>query len=468
MLTRLFQRTSRLAIWSSVSRHIPRQYVSSRVFTTTSEPSLEALESILTRNLTKNSSELSVSEILSDEVCRIPSIDGVAIGSIVIITSTASEIPLKGIVLHFNKNFSTVAILGGQGSRVKRGAPVTMTGEIYKLCVPRVLFALSPLKVNQNPLDPLVSKVPIVDMLFSSVLDKGMTVGIYTCAPFNFFSSQPGTVQFPSQPTITSAIDMYLDLISQASRAINYFKDNRNVLFQIDLRGFQSACESLEFQAGHPLPISPQSLVASVLQLGQVNSAGNAISVIALFNKPSDFRNEASQNIDIPIELGLDGSIQNLYALLSRFGIRKNISNPCEIFIRHLLDGYRKSADLEMKSNMNMYIDDWERDEQESFNTLIRLLVPVSKIYEKCENEIEKIILIRALTILFFNKTPKLNSTAVTKFGSDLIEAFRLEESDLIDWANEKIKTDQNDVVQAIDEAVMRHRLGFEVSNPLS
>lgn len=387
-----------------------------RPFSTSAEPSLEAMESFLLKGESKTS--LHVSEIVSDEIIRFPTVEGVAVGKIVRIDSGQSSV--EGVVVHFDKNFSTAAVRNGSAASLSRGSSVSLTGERVKLSVPRVKFALDSVR---HSVEPLPTYVSVIDMLLPDFVTKGMTVGIYSSSAS--VSADPvadNVVLFPSKPH-QSSLDMFLDLIAQASEALSRESD---VTLVADLRLFEAAYKSLEFQSGHMLPVCPQSLVASVLQLSHSDSR-RSLSVVALLKSASDFGNEAARSVDIPIEVAGDKSISNLKSLVTRFGLKKYPSTPRELLVRHLAEGFRRSAELEEKKSLNVFVDDFERDEQESFNTCLRLLPVVGEAFTKA-SEIERIVLMRALTILFFNRTPKRNSAAISKFPDELLSTFRLEE----------------------------------------
>lgn len=427
-----------------------------RPFSTSAEPSLEAMESFLLKGESKTS--LHLSEIVSNEIVRFPTVQGVAVGKIVRFDSGSSSV--EGVVVHFDKNFSTAAVRNGCAASLSRASSVSLTEKRVKLSVPRVKFALDSARHSQ---DPLPTHVPVIDMLLPDFVTKGMTVGIYSSsASVSAYPVTDNVVLFPSKPN-QSSLDMYLDLIAQASEVLSRKSD---VTLVADLRHFEAACKSLEFQSGHMLPVSPQSLVASVLQLSHSDSR-RGLSVVAFFNSASDFGNEAARSVDIPIEVAGDKSISNLSSLLTRFGLKKYPSTPRELFVRHLMDGFRRSAELEGKKSLNLFIDDFERDDQESFKTCLRLLPVVGEAFNKA-SEIEQIVLMRALTILFFNRTPKRNSSAISKFAHELLSAFRLEEDHLLLWAANQMAETPSDAIQAIDEAIIRHRFRFEISNPLS
>ena len=115
---------------------------------------------------------------------------------------------------------------------------------------------------------------------------------------------------------------------------------------------------------------------------------------------------------------------------------------------------------------MGIFIDDWEQDERECISSLIKLLPVVGEVFAKAGSVGEERVLVRALTTLFFNKTSKRHSAAVQSFPSQLLEAFRSEECELLDQLAQPEEPSE-DLIHSLDHTLMKHRYRFELTNPL-
>ena len=431
--------------------------VPQRTFTSVNEPSLEAMEAMLMRGST-DPTKLCASDVLSDEVIKIPIIDGIGVGSWVSVSTGAGSV--RGVVLHFNKHSATIALTGSATGSVSRGASVELLGDVapFKFGVAKLRFNLSE---NVTASKGRSTHVPVVDWLLGDSIKAGTTVGIYAPSGFRVPQSSNAVVF----PTTTRAVDMYIELITLANKAVAESLA-RDVTLVVDLRSFEQACRSLEFQVNCPLPVSVQSLVASVLQLAHTNDAGHSLSVVAVMNAPSDFSGEAAQSVDIPIQIAGDNSIANLHSLLTRFSLRSNTQGGSSDLVRRLLEGFDRSAALQQRQEAGVFVDYWETDELESFNTLLRLLPRAAAVVAQSTSEAEKLIVTRAMSVLFFNKTQKRNSAQVDKFCHDLIDTFKRDESALMDQIEDAREITPSLTLE-VDEALIRHRYSFELCSPI-
>jgi hypothetical protein len=417
------------------------------------EPSLDEMSSFLSGSANK------VLEVVSDEIVRIGVIEGVGIGSHVRV-STAFGDEAQGIVLQYNSKSATVALVGENRGVISRGASVTLnsdSGSRTKFQINRVPFNVA--DNTQEKRERISTSVPLVDMLLKDHLQAGSTIAIYSS------SFQPAAVSFPSKKIISSSMELYLDLISQANAALRRVSSESTV-FVCDLRRFEDACRSLEFQAGFPLPVNPQSLVSSVLQLAHTNDKGFSLSVIALFNSPSDFGNEASQSVDVGIELAGNHQVSNLGELIPRFALTKNPRTYIGHLLKRIVEGSKTSSELDQRKSMGIFADFWEQEERENFESLLRLLPVAAEKFESTTSIAEKRLLVRAMSILFFNKSPKLHSAAIAGFPNQLIEKFQLEEHELLERLETGSESDE-DLMAAVDSALVKHRYCFELTNPL-
>jgi hypothetical protein len=70
--------------------------------------------------------------------------------------------------------------------------------------------------------------------------------------------------------------------------------------------------------------------------------------------------------------------------------------------------------------------------------------------------------------VLHFNTTSKLNSAAVAAFPKELVSVFGREEAKLMNELDACEKgVPSEELVQAVDTALYKHRYKFEISNPL-
>ena len=398
-----------------------------------------------------------VSDIVSDEVVKIPITDGVCVGSKISFTTASGEV--EGVVIQYNSKTATVALTGGNRGSISRSNSFSIKrGSLEKFRINRVPFTKSSDPVSPNT--RLISNIPSLDMLLNEKLKSGSTIAIYSP------TLKPGKVSFPSNDQPTTAIEMYLDLVKQANAALERSK-NESITLVCDFRKFADACRSLEFQAGCVLPSSPQSLVASVLQLAHTNDSGHALSVIALFNERADFGSEASRSVDVAVDLASDSSIANLKELLTGYSLKEFQGSLHDQLIGRVVQGLRFSEELAERQKMGIFVDDWEEDERESISSLIKLLPVVSEAFSKTENVGEQRVLVRALTTMFFNKTGKRHSAAVIKFPGELIEAFRVVEPELLEILAKETNVPL-EFTLSLDHALMKLRYRFELTNPLA
>jgi hypothetical protein len=353
---------------------------------------------------------------------------------------------VNGVVLQFDSAKATVAIQG-KGS-VSRDSIVSVLDT-------KSFFKMKALKINSDPsecVSKMKTHVPVVDMLLGPRLLAGQTIGIYSSS---FFHPASGSLRFPSSPEVSkSSFQLYQDLFEVANKAIaqTAFGDAHLVA---DFRNFEVACSSLEFQARHALPVSPQSLVAAVLQLSH-RTRKAALSVTAIFNSKSDFKGESAQNVDISIELAGDNeTVSNLESLLIQracFACSKPSSSLSreDDLIRHLVEGFRAKSEIYYKKKAGVFVDFWEAEQIDSFDTLLRLLSPVSKLYATC-SERDKNILMKALTLLHFNKSSERNSSAVSRFPQELL--------------NTLSKVGDPETIDIDSSTIMQHRFEWELTN---
>jgi hypothetical protein len=158
--------------------------------------------------------------------------------------------------------------------------------------------------------------------------------------------------------------------------------------------------------------------------------------------------------VDFPVELGASGDLINLHALLQRFALVQKIdADPLKALRDRLLKGFELSRDLESRKQAGIYIDYWEQEDNDSFKTLLKLLSPVAKVHTKSNSELERTILLRALTVLHFNKTiPRPNESSIDRFPHELLESFRCKEA-----------LDPKSILE-IDYALMKHRFEWELT----
>ena len=413
------------------------------------DPSLDAMEAMLNRPTN------GVSEVCSDEIVRIPSQDGIAVGSWVRLGEA------EGVVIQFNSKLATVALTSKCNVSRNSSFEIESDKKPMSFSVNRIPFTTSH---ASGPPASLFSGVPAIDLLLAPYLKIGSTVGIYSQSFVPKLEHYDANlVHFPSRPN-QSAMEMYIDLIDVCNRAI---ASCESVTVVADLRLFDTACKSLEYQAGCPLPVSPQSLVGSLLQLSHSNEQ-RSVSVVALLNSASDFHYEASQSVDIGIEV--EGSIvTNLRALLSRFAVKKSPQTVSELFIKRIVDGFKARETLQEKQAMGVFVDYWEQDEESSFDTVMKILT-LSPSLVSAKSDAERTVLLRALSVLFFNKSPKRNSATIEKFPKELLDVFNLEEDELMTaLANFDGVVESNpDLMHAMDQALLYHRTRFELTNPLA
>ena len=398
------------------------------------EPSLDALESALRGGMT-------VTEVVSAEVVRIPAVNGVGIGSQVELGSSG-----KGVVIHFDRTLATVAIQEGSPRR----------GELVSVAEGKFRFAISPVKFSaeaptaHNPL----STVPVVDMLFPGCVLEGSTVAVYGVKSPPACKNSSKLISFPSSSP-SSGVQMYLDLITVANRAL---LDSATIPTTLVLRlnGIESIFSSLEFQAGHPLPIAPKSLIEAILQLSHKPAPGSSagLSVVASFDSVGDFSKEFQASVDVGIELAGDGSVGNLESLLTRFSPRQKDN----ALVARIASGFAARKSLIAQQELGLTVDYWDKEELDSFETLLKLLGMVAPLHA-VSSPPERRLLERSLTVLFFNKTSRSDAIALSRFGPDLIKLFHEEESELM--------KDIESSGSRLDSALLRHRFNFQVTNPI-
>ena len=421
------------------------------------DPSIEAMESFLLSSTRPN--RLTVTEVISDEIVRIPSVDGIAVGSWISFENKA-----KGIVLHFDKSFATIGLVGSKTSSVCRNMSAELLHE------PPLSFRIPsvPFRTNEkfsSPSRSLVTGVPVIDLLLNHTVKPGMTVGIYGSDSLPIFPSSESinVVEFPNRTNPpTSGIDMYLDLLRAARAAME--SKNRETVLVVDFRGFENACESIQYQSGHLLPVSAQSLVASVLQLSH-----GSLSVIAAFNKKEDFHHEAERSVDIPIELS-GGVVTNLIPLLSRFALKKQPVTAEEMLINRIVEGSRFKQSVADKEAMKMFVDFWEKEDVESFETMMRVLPGVAKLLASDHGVGMKYMLVRSMCVLPFNKTSKLNSAAVLVYSKEFVKTVEMGAHDLLEEVTNSLESKgylEEDLRNAVDSMLYHIRYKFEITNPL-
>lgn len=415
---------------------------------TGADPSLEQLVATLTGD--SDSKFFKVISVISDEIVKIPSIDGISVGSKVKLGDS-----VKGVVLQFDPHSATVAMYGTNRGIISRESKVSLLASDAPMKFKKKGLKLNSPRARAPRCEQTIpSSVPVVDMLFGPFMHRGLTVGVYSGSfkPDSESLKNDGAMvmKFPSKSN-ESAFEMYIDLFNVANKAMEEtcINGKKFVHLIVDFREFESAMKSLEFQANHSLPVSPQSLVASVLQLSHA-----FMTVTGIFNSKTDFCGEASQSVDFPVELGASGDLINLHALLQRFALVKKIdADPLKALRDRLLRGFELSWDLESRKQAGIYVDFWEQEDNDSFQTLLKLLSPVAKAYAKSNSELERTILLRALTVLHFNKTtPRRYESSIDRFPHQLLESFRFKEG-----------LDPKNILE-IDYALMKHRFEWELT----
>lgn len=368
-----------------------------------SDPSLEMMQASLSKGLNR----LVVTQVLSDEMVRIPSVDGLGIGSQLFIGPKQ----LPGIVVHFDKTFATVAC----PHAVAIGQEVVPQGSYFKFSIPSVSFsACSPSVAS----DQILTGISEIDWLMN--VQEGTSVGIYGQCPDRW------ELSFPSKK-FSTAIDMYLDLISVANEAMATAK-SKPVVLRLNFRGMESVFESLQFQAGHPLPISPNALVSSILQLSHKPAPNGSfgVSIIAVFDDPTSFGGEATQSVDMGVSLDGAGRVANLDTLVCK---QKSDSTVKGALLNRICTGYEKKRDFHQQEQMGIYVDYWDKEEIDSFNTMIKILPFAAKLTDPRDS----MIAMRALTILHFKKTGKLDRLDIEQFIPKIIPMVSAESIDQID-----------------------------------
>jgi hypothetical protein len=204
-------------------------------------------------------------------------------------------------------------------------------------------------------------------------------------------------------------------------------------------------------------------MVASVLQLSHARNYTNGLSVIALFNSKTDFGSEASRSVDIDVELGEENEVTNLSQLLSRFSLKKSQTTMQERLSKRLIEGLNASKELRERQEVGVFVDFWEIEESECISSLIKLVPFAAKKFTTASFAEQQIIL-RALCTMFFNKTSRRHAAAIERFPDQLIDVFNQEESDLVQSLNAEL---HDDLLHALDAALMKHRYRFELTNPL-
>ena len=407
-----------------------------------SDPSLEQLEAQLTRPLEGS----CVTEILGSDIVRVNSMQGISVGAEVSVGLSG-----RGVVVQFDSNSAMVA-LRGSNNAIFRGSEVSLIppeSPSFKFRV-KSRDRFSPPHVKQNNGSLVKSFVPVADMLLSPHLTAGKTVGIYS----PWFKTT-NSLDFPRVSDGKNAFDMYTDLFDVANKAVSESENGRqSVRLVADFRNFQHSMEFLQYQVGNALPVPPHALVASVLQLAQGN-----LSVLAIFNSESDFKGEAIQNVDVPIQLGECGEVKNLFALLQRFAGPHIFHSSADqdaksSLVEHMLNGFRFKADLSGRKEAGIFIDFWDQDSEDSFNTLVSLLGPVAEKYaSSSSSETQRTILLRALTVLHFKKTSK-KSSALTRFPLEVLDTLEKSQRHL-------------GSIEEIDYALREHRFDWELTNEL-
>ena len=406
-----------------------------------SDPSLEQLEAQLTRPLGGS----CVTEILGSDIVRVNSMQGISVG-----TEVSVGLSGRGVVLQFDSNSAMVA-LRGSNNAIFRGSEVSLIppeSPTFKFRVKSRNRFSSP-HVKQKKGSLVKSSVPVVDMLLSPHLTAGKTVGIYS----PWFKA-PNSLDFPRVSDGMNAFDLYKDLFDVANKAVTESEKGLQCVHLVaDFRNFHHSMEFLQYQVGNALPVPPHALIASVLQLAQDN-----LSVTAIFNSEADFKGEAIQNVDVPIQLGESGEVKNLFALLQRFAgphvLNSSADDAQSSLVEHLLNGFRFKADLSARKEAGIFIDFWDQDSEDSFNTLVSLLGPVAEKYASCSSsETQRTILLRALTVLHFNKSSK-KSSALTRFPLEVLDTLEKSQRHL-------------GSIEEIDYALREHRFDWELTNEL-
>ena len=174
--------------------------------------------------------------------------------------------------------------------------------------------------------------------------------------------------------------------------------------------------------------------------------------------------------MDIGVEMTSGGRITNLVSLLSRFSVKKTPTCMEDILIKKVVEGSRFRQTVSDKEAIKMFVEDWEKDELNSYETMMRVLPEVARHVSKDISAGVKYVLMRSLCVLPFNKTSKLNSAAVVGFPRQLSETFDMEENELLHQIERACGSGDElgvDLVNAVDSALYQHRYKFEITNPL-
>lgn len=390
----LFSRTIRFS--SPLSKVLYRQF---------SSPSLESMQAFLL-SPKEHPGQLRVVEVLGDEVVRIPTMDGVGVGSMVEVGTTS------GIVIQFDKYFTTVGLL--TRGRIAAGSHVRVLDEdCFKFRVASEKMGV----VRTNRSDAMeTTGSSVLDFLLGPVIPRGITIALYgVSGSFNFAGgSSSNVIRFPSeQRTNLTGFGLYVDLINCGNKALQSANDQVTTLV-VDLRHFEDACKSIQFQSHAPLPVSPVSLIASILQLAN----GQNLSVIVLGNSSTDFDNELERSADLGVRVPCDKD--NMMRIVRRFVAStpvQSIVRKC--FLEKLIE--RDAYYSEMRNRekqFQLYTDYWEKEEMDSIETVWKLLPYIG---EERLSERDNLILMRAMTILHFNKTSKSSSADIRSFPRELL-----------------------------------------------
>jgi hypothetical protein len=419
------------------------------------EPSLESMESFL-----KSAPDATshVSEVMGNGIVRIDPVDGVGIGSWVKVGEN------RGIVIQFNKNFMTVGVIGQ--SVIHSGVPVEpLVGSLpFRFYVP-CGWKDQMGGFIARPKQPKISTTGsvIVDFLLGEKVPRGITTALYGKSEEVISTDDDSVViRFPrTEPGFAQ----YIDLFECAKEAVESSKTRATKLI-VDLRQFENACKSIQWNAKFsPLPVSPASLVASVLQL----SNGSTLSVIALANTPSDFDNELERSVDIGIEL--DG-VSNLFSILKRFN-RPTVEGPSidarSALIKILIQEHDNWTVMSDRTNITgLHTDYWEREQLDSFETLKKVIPPAAAF---AKTHTEQVVLMRALTILHFNKTSKLHRNELDAFPREMFSLVAKANPEILRAIGGATTTGTTvvprELCNRLDETIMNCRTHLEITSPI-
>ncbi len=424
------------------------------------EPSLESMEAFLTS--ASNPGHLRVAEVVGGEIVRIPTVNGLGIGAVVEITpSDPNAKPVQGIVIQFDKNFASIGLMSP--AKISSDAKLSLLRDTFRFHVPCGWEqGVGSLGRTGEPLE--TSGDSVIDFLLGPLLPPGVTVGLYGVpAHYKINPKESSIVRFPSTDGVTTGFGQYADLIKCANAAAVVSGRNNKTIFLVDLRHFEETCKSLQLHA--TLPISPTALVASVLQL----SNGSNLSVIAFASSPADFGNELERCVDIGVDFNENARTDNVIKIIKRFSITGwSDGSVRSLLLGKLLESHSKYTEMNVKEKeFHIYTDFWEREEMDSFETLMKLVHAIPTKTPGLLSHRDQLILMRAFTILHFNKTTKRDAPKIGSFAADLLGILKATEHELYNaLPQDSLVVNTDSMMQRLDQCLLKQRYALDLINP--